>query len=141
MTLIAVGKISMPNIMCEKCGMTMQMYNYQPMLKCPSCGSMYKLESSVIQEGNVEMTYEFTEFQCLHKTYSEQCKNKCPAPEMFCKEHTSEAAFEEANKSVKYYQDLLAGAEEKLRKMEESKKTWLIEEVSGINEDNTIPKD
>jgi hypothetical protein len=140
MTLTAIGKINIPSIMCEKCGCAIQMYSYQTEIKCAACGSTYELISSAIQEGNVEMVYEFAEFQCMHKTYSEQCPNKCPAPEMYCKQHTSDEAFKDACSSVKYCKERLAEAEDKLNRMEESKKTWLIEEVSGINEDNPVPK-
>jgi len=141
MTLIAVGKINIPNVMCEKCGSSIQMHAYQAVVKCSTCGSTYELASSEIKEGNVEMTFEFAEFQCMHKTYSEQCQNKCPASEMYCKKHTSDEAFKDAHNSVSYYREYLAEAEDKLNRMEESKKTWLIEEVSGINEDSTVPKD
>lgn len=141
MTLTAIGKISMPNLMCEKCGCAIQSYNYSESLKCSSCGAIYETSGAEIKDGAVEIVYEFLAFQCLHATYNNPCKNVCPAPEMYCKEHTSDSAFDDANKNIKYYEDLMTAAQDKLHKMEESKKTWLITEVSGLNEDDPVSKD
>lgn len=144
MTLTVIGKITMQNVqnvMCEKCGAIINLYNYAPIIRCDSCGASYNVSTSDMKDTqNMEFTFDFTGFQCMYKSFSSVCANKCPAPEMFCKEHTSDNAFKDAQTGIKYCKERLAEAEDRLRKMEESKKTWLIMEVSGLDEDDTVSK-
>jgi hypothetical protein len=140
MTIIIAGKITMQNATCEKCGSVIQLWTCENIIRCNSCGAIYNVSTTELKDQYVEFTFNFVEFQCMHSNISGNCTTKCPAPEMYCKDHTSDEAFKDANNNISYCEDRLLIAKEKLQKMEESKKIWLIEEVSGINENNIIPK-
>jgi len=135
MTLQVTGKINMQSVECEKCGTVIQQWVYSDIITCSSCGAIYNVTQSELVDQYVKYEFEFTEFQCMHKTISESCQNACPAPGMYCREHVSDDAFKEAHNSIKYAEERLEAANDKLELMKESKKTWLIQEVSGIGDE------
>jgi len=127
---------------CEKCNGAIHFKDDADTAKCRTCGSLYEIDENIINEQVVERTYNFVEFQCIHATYTNKCNNKCPASEMYCMEHVSDDNLISAEQSVEYAKDRLQSAEEILEQMRESKKTWLIQKVSGIDEqDNSIWED
>jgi hypothetical protein len=138
MTLTITGKISMHSTICEKCGSTIPLYTCPNTIRCYSCGATYKVTTTELKDQYVEFTFDFIEFQCLHSGLDSNCSNVCPAPEMYCRLHTSDDAFKDANTTIVYCEDRLALAKDKLQRMEESKKIYLIEDVSGINDNNII---
>jgi len=140
MTLQVTGKINMQNAECEKCGEIILSWVYSDIITCGTCGAIYNVSASTMEDQYIQYEFEFVEFQCMQKSIAESCNNYCPAPGMYCKEHTSDKAFKDANNSIRYSEERLATAKEKLELMEESKKTWLIQEMSGIEDDkdNTI---
>jgi len=99
---------------------------------------LYEIESKDVGDHQIDFTYKFIGFKCVYSSALEGCDNTCPAPHMYCKEHTSDASFESARKSIQYAENRLELAKETLQQMEESKKTWLIQEVSGIDEDSSV---
>ena len=134
MTLTVVGKITIQNPVCEKCGTIIQQNGYAPLIKCSVCGAVYKMTTSVVTDANqnMEFTFDFLEFQCLYKNFAASCTNRCPAPEMYCKEHVADTFFKEAQSNIDYYKDRLREAETKLDKISESKKIHLTQELAGI---------
>lgn len=142
MTLHATGKIVMQDAICEKCSEIIRFSEETGAVKCKHCGGLYKLNEDSIEGHEVERTYDFVSFQCVHSTYASKCNNECPAPGMYCEEHTSDDSFTSAELTIEYDKKRLKASEEVLKQMKESKRIWLIQEVSGINEqDGSIRKD
>ena len=135
MTLQITGKINMQGTKCEKCGDVIHLWVYSNIITCGSCGSVYNVSSSFVEDQCIKYEFEFVEFKCMQKSISDSCQNPCPAPGMFCKEHTSDKSFKDADSALKYAKERLEAAKYKLETMRESKKTWLIQEVSGIGDD------
>jgi hypothetical protein len=135
MTICILGKITMQGATCEKCGALIQPYAYSDTIKCYACGSVYLFSASEPKNdgsSGIEFQFDFKEFRCLHTTYAAECHNSCPAMDMYCKEHTSDASFEDVKRSIQYAQERVNEISAKLSKMEESKRIWLIEEISGV---------
>ena len=53
---------------------------------------------------------------------------------MYCEEHLKDEDFETARNSISYTRGRLQVADQMLERMEESKKIWLIQKVSGIDD-------
>ena len=132
----------MQDTICEKCRATIKIWTKSNKIKCRECGSLYELESSESGDQHINYVFSFVGFECIHSALSSACNNLCPAPGMFCKEHVSDESFKAIENSISYVAQRLVTAEATLEQMKESKKTWLIQEVSGINEqDSSIRKD
>lgn len=138
LSLHIIGKIIMQDSMCIKCGTKIQSWVRSDTIRCKICGAIYEVEDSTVGDQTVEYTYKFVGFHCIHSSSLESCDNICPASHMYCKDHTSDSSFEAANNSIRYAEERLEIVKETLTQMEESKKTWLIQEVSGIDEDNSV---
>lgn len=134
MTLHITGRISLQDSKCEKCDSTIQVWKKTDSIKCKHCGALYEITSTDISSENLSFTYDFISFKCVHSDISGPCENSCPAPGMYCKEHVSDKSFKGAKDSIKYAEVRLQDAKDTLERMEESKKTWLIQEVSGLDE-------
>lgn len=134
MTLQVIGKIEMQCPICEKCGTKIQVWKHADIIKCKECGALYELITSKLQEQHIDYEFNFTGFRCINTSSLEACDNICPAPGMYCREHTSDESFVAVRSSINYAVKRLANAKENLDKMKESRKIWLIQEVSGIDE-------
>lgn len=124
---------------CVKCNSNIKVYSYTNVggIKCPDCGAYYQLlnQNNNAQPGiDINFTYEFVEFRCIYVSYLNPCDNVCPAPEMYCQEHTSDKFIEEVQKEIVSNDKRLKESKDKLDKVYESKKTWLIGKLSGIDE-------
>jgi len=141
-TLQVIGKIAMQDPTCEKCGTKIQIWKYTDTVKCKECGASYKLIVSELHDLHIDYEFEFAEFRCVNVTTFANCDNICPAPEMYCKEHVSDVSFDAVKSSINYAVKRLSDAKDNLERMEESKKIYLIQEVSGINgQDDSIRED
>ena len=147
MTLTIFGSITMEQITCEKCGAIIRLYNCPTKIKCTNCAATYQVSKqdlgiriSESGEQRIELIYNFVEFQCIYAVMSGDCTNHCPALGMYCKEHASDSFLKDAESNISYCEERVIVAKEKLQRIEESKKIWLIEELSGINEDDIISK-
>ena len=141
MSLKTVGKILTQDTNCIKCGSQLRIYGKPNEISC-GCGAHYGILCAEIVEQQVEMEYAFMGFICIHSTFSDSCKNSCPAPNMYCKDHCSDKAIESAKKEIDYAEQRVIQTKNKLAALEESKKTWLINEMSGLSdEDYTVSKD
>ncbi|MFA5024284.1 MAG: hypothetical protein WC523_04970 [Patescibacteria group bacterium] len=134
MTIVMIGKISMPLTMCEKCGENIQLWTCpEKNVKCKRCGAFYKVIEIKYEDQCVRFECEFVEFQCIKvDAMSVPCTNVCPAQAMFCKDHVTDECFRAANTVMEYHEKLIELGKEELNRMEESKKIWLIEEISGV---------
>lgn len=143
MILHVKGKIVMERTACNKCSSELYFNQHDETARCKECGAVYQLAENQIDGEQISQTYEFMEFRCIYTSYSlPQCNNVCLAPEMYCKKHLEDCDFKSAHDAINYAKDRLQVAEQTLERMEESKKIWLIQEVSGINEqDCSVRKD
>src|SRR5271157_6380239 len=95
MTLTVTGKLVMTSVDCEKCKYSCQLWLCpEKDFKCVSCGATYKVVSRVDNSHGVTLECEFLEFQCIFSTTIENCENVCPAPDMFCKKHLTDAYYD-----------------------------------------------
>jgi hypothetical protein len=135
-TLQVIGKIAMQDPVCEKCSTKIPIWKRDNIIKCRECGAFYTIIDSELQDQHIDYSFNFVGFKCINITNFQGCDNICPAPGMYCREHVSDSNFITAKNSITYAIERLADAKENLKRMEESKKTWLIQEVSGIDEQN-----
>ena len=134
MNLVMRGKVSFPSAQCEKCGETIQLWICpEKTLKCMGCGAVYLVKRTEYVDQCVEFECEFTEFQCVKSGLAESCVNTCPAPDMFCKAHLTDECYNGVHSSIVYYNNQLAAYQAQLNKMDESKRVWLINEMSGLD--------
>lgn len=138
MVLSAIGKIVMMNTVCIKCNSTISIFSGdRSSTKCLSCGAFYSKKLpplSISDHSEVTIDYEFIEYRCMHSYFSDACTNVCPAQSMFCEGHSDDRSINYAIQDVSYCEARLLEAKEKLSLINESKKTWLIANISGINE-------
>ena len=140
MTLQVIGKIVMQGTTCEKCGCNILLWRQKgDTIRCNECGAFYQLIKRKFvehesKENEVEYSFDFIGFRCMLIKGSGYCKNACPAPGMYCKEHISEQAFKDARALSNYCAGRLKEVEDRLEQMEESKRIWLIQEISGIED-------
>jgi len=137
-----IGKIAMQDAQCIKCSESMKLYARSDVLRCDNCGSFYEQVGQQPGDQHIEFTYDFKNYRCTHTTYMDKCENECPAPYMYCLEHLKEENFNEAKRIIVSAEERVEHSKEILSRMEEAKKTWLIKEVSGIDDqDHTISED
>jgi len=147
--LTVTGKISMYDVTCIKCNGKISGYKILKEFIC-ECGAKYdvnltgnpKVLMGPKGDPTVEYLYNFLGFVCIHSSYSDRCENICPASFMYCKEHSDESSMDDIKKSIVYAEGNLNKIKESFERMQESRKTWLIKKVSGIDEqDDSIRKD
>lgn len=119
---------------CAHCDNEIRVYGHSEEIKCPECGALYTLSKSEIGDGQAQYEYEFVGFNCIYNSFMDKCENMCPAPFMFCEEHVSDKFINEAERNIKSCEARLQESVERLDKMNESKKTWMIGKLSGIDE-------
>lgn len=108
--------------------------------RCSSCGAVYEYTKRDVGDKEVNYFFEFKGFNCINKEhFKDACANSCPGPNMYCLEHLSDKAFEKAKDHIKYSEQRVEEAKSTLETMKESKRLWLVNEMSGINEqDDTL---
>jgi hypothetical protein len=136
LSLIVVGKIMIKDISCQHCGNFISMWARSDFIKCNMCGASYEVKKSTLKDQHVEYEFDFVGFQCIYNNVGSTCKNTCPSQGMYCEDHVSDKSFEKASSSISYFKKQVENAEERLEIMKESKKTWLILKLSGMEEDN-----
>lgn len=138
MSLKVVGKIYPQDVHCIKCNDQIKIYGKPDEMAC-GCGANYSILKAHIVDQQVEMEYKFMGFVCVQSGFNSNCKNPCPAPNMYCKEHCSDEAIASAKRDIEYAEQRMVQNKNKLASLEESKKTWLINQMSGLNEqDNSV---
>lgn len=144
MSLSVIGKISMQSPECIKCGENIKLYARSNILRCESCGAFYEMQTQNLGDQHVEFTYDFKSYKCMNKVIFEKdkCEEECPAPHMYCLNHLTDEHFTQARSGITYAEQRVEEAKDKVQRMEEAKKTWLIKEVSGIDDqDHTVSDD
>lgn len=121
---------------CIKCGNRIYCKAQSSEAKCRACGATYELEKSDIDGQHISCSYKFVHYRCIYSSImTESCNNVCPSSYMYCKEHISDDDFDSANRLITHTEQQLKTAVETLERMKESKRIWLIQEVSGIYDD------
>lgn len=129
-----IGKIAVQDADCEVCTNTIRLYNRSDTVICANCGAKYDLETSTMHDQHIEYEYKRDGFCCIHSSLLEKCNNSCPSQFMYCEKHCNEKSLEQAEKNIKRAEISLEDTKEALQRMKESRKIWLIQKVSGINE-------
>lgn len=98
-------------------------------VKC-FCGALYDVD---IGEKDGEFWCEFNSagFACIE--YG--CENTCPTSQTYCREHCDDKAAENVNRAIKYHEQDVERQKEKLDLILESRKTWAVLDLSGVEED------
>lgn len=109
-------------------------------IQCEFCGALYACTGRNIGEKQINYSFEFRGFGCIHKEiFKDFCANSCPGPGMYCEQHLSDEEFKKAHSAIKHSEKRLEETKNTLAAMKESKRLWLVNKMSGINEqDNTI---
>lgn len=138
MEIAAIGTIHMQPTKCLRCDSKIHSSSSMARsegLNCSECGAHYEYTRRHLGKDQVDFHFKFSGFRCMkRKSFGSNCDNVCPGPGMYCEEHTDEKAFEEARNSIKYAEQRLEESKEEMKRMEESKRLWLVNEVSGIDE-------
>jgi hypothetical protein len=143
MTLYIKAKIVLQNAVCIKCDACISLYVRSDIIRCSECGALYELESSEIKDQYIEYKYAFVAYKCMHSTLYKKCDSECPAPKMYCKEHSNDEYIKTAENSIKFCEESSERAKNTLDRILESKRIWLIQELSGLNneDNNSISED
>lgn len=122
---------------CQGCGADFTPKKVNAKIACPNCGASYKETIRNIDDSNgtLKMTCEFDGYSCTFSKYGERCSGKCPAPGMFCMTHCDDVIIEDIQKDIIYNDKKIEEAKARLQQIEESKKTWMITELSGLSEE------
>ena len=135
MTLTMVGSVSSISTQCEKCGETIILWSCpDKCVKCTKCGAVYNVLCSKYADQSVRVECEFVEFQCIQNSVVSNCSNICPASGMYCKEHLTDECYTVVKDCIKYYEKLIETSTIQLSRMDEAKKMWLVEELSGLDD-------
>jgi rRNA maturation endonuclease Nob1 len=135
MNIHVKGKIVLDGIDCQHCNHKVLNGSLEETEICESCGARYKLVNVNINNNEPNSEYAFTGFNCIERGWLDKCHNTCPAPFMYCKYHSDDASIEKAKKAIDEAKCKVVEAEERLKVVEESKKTWMVTELSGINDE------
>lgn len=117
---------------CERCGFKLKLWKKTDSIRCDECGAQYELVSAENQDVQMNYEFEFVGFKCMFSALQGTCNNDCPAPEMYCKEHLTDDSFKYAKLNITHAEKRLEEVKGVLERMEESKKTYLIKEISGV---------
>jgi len=131
----------MPQTNCLRCDGKINVGRLENGAKCTSCGATYEYQKRDIGEKEIDYFFAFKGFGCIHREslYKETCNHVCPGPGMYCKEHLTDKDFEKAQDAIKYSEQRLEENKETLEAMKESKRLWLVNRMSGIDEqDDTL---
>ena len=135
MSLRVTGRIVSSDINCVKCGTGIRVSGKPEDLFCNACGCYYKLMKAEIIENQVELEYDSMGFVCMFSTYNSNCRNYVPSPDTYCKDHSDDKTIEKVKQEIEYTEKNLNGLKVKLERIEESKKIWLINKLSGLDND------
>jgi len=143
--LIIPIKMNYGDADCLICSTSISIRDREEFIRCGECGANYILIPHILTADSPELTYTFDGHKCMYSSIGGSlpinerwCSEGCPTARMYCEEHCASSYIDNARGAVSYAQGRVVSAEEKLDKLEESKKIWLMRELSGIDakEDN-----
>ena len=132
MSIIVNGKAVLDSFDCQHCKNKIFNITLDETCVCKTCGSKYKLIDLKISNQQISAEFEFEGFCCLEQGYINKCNNMCPAPSMFCMIHSDESSIKKTKDSIKIAEDAVERERNKLDLIIKSKKTWIITNLSGI---------
>jgi hypothetical protein len=136
MSLQAIGNIVIKNVVCEMCLEKIFVKARSDTLKCDTCGARYQFDKSIVCDQHIEYEYNFVGFECLYDDIitGNKCSNLCPSMKMYCKDHSSQEYQRRAEYNIQLIEKRLRDAKTTLDNINESKRIWLIQEVSGLDD-------
>lgn len=140
MSLRATGSITMKSVDCLKCDASIRVGAAADHIVCENCGASYKVVNRKLDVSEVIYDYDFNGFLCLNHSSYRPCFNACPAPYMFCEEHSDDKHIQDKQRDIQAAQKRLEEHKDLLNKIYESKKVWLTRKLSGLDvgEDDAI---
>jgi len=133
MIITAKGKLNFAMLTCSQCSGTLYAF-HKSNLRCSDCGANYEKIEERTEDLEWEIDYKLSGFKCRHHDFLTMtyCDNDCPTSHMFCEEHISEKEFVRAKEMVRYNEKALESSKLILESMEQSKKNWLVNKLSGL---------
>lgn len=139
---VVLGTIWLEDIECNHCGHKISVRVKEDHAQCPVCGALYEKQHLSLNQDSVSATYEFLGFACMYSSGFDKCKNICPSPYMYCADHSNEETISKQEDSIQHYKKRLEKEEDRLKMMKESRKTWIVMKLSGIDEqDSSLSED
>lgn len=129
------GRIMLDSMECHHCKAKIFGSNIDIVDVCETCGAKYELVNTNLSGKDVTAEFKFEGFNCLEQGYFDKCQNTCPAPFMYCKDHCNDAAIQKAENAIKSAEKTVQKEKDKLELIKKSKKTWMVTELSGINDE------
>ena len=131
------GSILLNQVKCQHCDNNILGEAMVRETICKKCGAKYKLISVTTLHSDIDneikAEYQFENFNCIQLEFFDKCKNTCPAPFMFCKDHTNDTFIKISENMIERAEIKLVESKEKLELIKKSKKNWMITELSGID--------
>jgi len=127
------GKISLSAFNCFNCQAPIMLSNANAFEVCDDCGGKYKRTNVSFCNNKVEVEFMSDGFGCLEQGYFAKCNNSCPGPNMYCKEHSNDDALDRAKQALKSSEETVRKREDRIRQIKESRKTWAISKLSGLD--------
>ncbi len=143
MSILVKGKLWMDELACIHCSNGVKVNLEDELSKCSDCGALYKIESKEVSKNEVIISCSFEGYGCIQHSFIniKSCQSQCPSPYMFCETHSTEKCIEQQKEKLQSMGRDIDNQKSRLDLMEKSRATWLIMELSGINEKDTVSKD
>lgn len=122
MTFNVSGSIILDSIQCFHCDRKFRFLTTNKLENCTTCGAVYEQIKYDLGDKGIDCTYDFKGFRC--KYYN--CEEECPLAFMYCLEHCKDTFVERVESSIRGAENTIKNENEKLKLIEESKKTWLV---------------
>jgi hypothetical protein len=134
MNIHVKGKITLNGAECQHCDNKILNKVLEDIHICNLCGAKYKVVNINLNNGEPGVEYTFIGFNCIEISYLNKCNNTCPAPFMYCQYHCNDESIRKTKRLIEEAKNKVKEAEDKLKAIKESKKTWMITELSGIDD-------
>lgn len=123
---------------CARCNSAVNMLSPEHSdryAKCASCGASYGFTDRLLEDKEVRYTFDFKNYECIFKElFGISCRGITLGPNMYCLDHLTDDFFTKARSAIRGAEQKIDEATETLQLMKDSKKLWLINEMSGIDE-------
>lgn len=141
MNIHVKGKVILEGVECHHCKNTILDSYILNTEICKSCGARYDLISTNVENNLIDAEYIFGGFNCMEQGWLEKCTNICPAPFMYCRQHSNDDSIKKAEREIEEAKGKVDQAKSKLDTIRESKKTWIVTKLSGMDNDeqDSIP--
>ena len=135
MNIHVKGNIVLDGIECRHCKNKVLGSVLESIGVCDNCGARYELLNTNLSNQKVTVEFKFEGFNCLEISFFSKCNNICPAPFMYCRSHSDDVSIKRAEGTVESAKKTVEKEKDKLNMIKESKKTWMVTKLSGIEDE------